>query len=184
MQDIPALNEILVKRIKLKHQLEGTYSIEIIDVDEFKGDEGEGSVDYIDFEVTYSYESEGVIYTDVKNIFSLKRSDAPREYFLATPRIILSEGVRYTLGDNAPKTDMVNSPDHYKKRYIREVIQSIKGLCTPEEYRGYLKGSKIKYLARYQDKGGIEDLEKEQWYGAELIAFEKEQINQNQEATQ
>lgn len=182
MQDIPALNEILVERIKLKHQLEETYSIEIIDIDEFKGDEE--SLDFLEFGVTYNYEKDGALHTNVKNIFLLEKSNASRDTYLVTPNVKLSEGVRYTLGDNAPKADMVNSPDHYKKRYIREVIQSIKGLCTPEEYRGYLKGSKIKYLARYQDKGGIEDLEKGQWYGAELIAFEKEQINQKQEATQ
>jgi len=65
-------------------------------------------------------------------------------------------------------------PAHYLK-YSRTVIDTIKGVSTPEEYRGFLKGNKIKYLARYQEKGGIEDLQKGQEYGELLIEFEEEQ---------
>src|SRR5699024_7818216 len=36
-----------------------------------------------------------------------------------------------------PYDDKVNHPSHYN-RYSREVIESIKGLCTPDEFRGYL----------------------------------------------
>lgn len=162
------LTNLLKERIKLRHRLNSIESVKLKDVAEVKGEEG--SADHKSFEVLYNCTCDGIRFTHVRRIFTVEISEL--------------EDTRYTLGDKAPKADMVNSPDHYKKRYIREVIQSIKGLCTPDEYRGYLKGSKIKYLARYQDKGGIEDLEKEEWYGAELIAFEKEQSNKTQEATQ
>lgn len=159
MQVSERLTYLLKERIKLKHILDSTDVIQIRDVKEVTEIPVDGSrIKSRDYEVLYNFKRQGINYSHCKGIFNI--------------------------GPKSSNTDMVNSPDHYKKRYIREVIQSIKGLCTPEEYRGYLKGSKIKYLARYQDKGGIEDLEKGQWYGAELIAFEKEQINKNQEATQ
>ena len=68
--------------------------------------------------------------------------------------------------------DTVNHPSHYNK-YEREVIDSIRGLCTADEYRGYLKGNQIKYLARYRDKNGLEDLRKHRWYVDALIEFEE-----------
>ena len=72
-----------------------------------------------------------------------------------------------------PKSDAVNHPSHYN-RYSREVIESIKGLCTPEEFRGYLKGNIIKYSARYPDKGGIQDIDKLAKYTQFLKEFEIE----------
>ena len=71
-----------------------------------------------------------------------------------------------------PTHDTVNHPSHYNK-YEREVIDSIRGLCTEDEYRGYLKGNQIKYLARYQEKNGLEDLRKHRWYADALIEFEE-----------
>ena len=75
--------------------------------------------------------------------------------------------------EEAPKSDAVNHPSHYN-RYSREVIESIKGLCTPEEFRGYLKGNIIKYSARYPDKGGIQDIDKLAKYTQFLKDFEIE----------
>lgn len=173
-----ALSNLIRNRIRIRHQLNSTNYITIKDVEEVKGKDS--SVNHKDYAVLYNYYKNGEFQGDIKSVFTMPTSILESNL----DDIIKQDESRYTLGDSAPKADMVNSPDHYKKRYIREVIQSIKGLCTPEEYRGYLKGSKIKYLARYQDKGGIEDLEKGQWFGAELIAFEKEQINQKQEETQ
>lgn len=177
MQDSSILRKLLLDRIKSRHQISDSDEVFLVIKEVTEVDAIEKSDKRKEFEVIYDYHDSLI---DVQGFID--------NYIVSYSEFEKFEDAlkdtRYTLGDNAPKTDMVNSPDHYKKRYIREVIQSIKGLCTPEEYRGYLKGSKIKYLARYQDKGGIEDLEKGQWYGAELIAFEKEQINKNQEATQ
>ena len=75
--------------------------------------------------------------------------------------------------EEAPKSDAVNHPSHYN-RYSREVIESIKGLCTPEEFRGYLKGNIIKYSARYPDKGGVQDIDKLAKYTQFLKEFEIE----------
>ena len=79
-----------------------------------------------------------------------------------------------------PYDDKVNHPSHYN-RYSREVIESIKGLCTPDEFRGYLKGNIIKYSARYSDKDGIQDIDKLAKYTQFLKEFELEQAELNEE---
>ena len=43
---------------------------------------------------------------------------------------------------------------------------------SPEEYRGFLRGNVIKYIARYQRKGGVRDLAKMLDYGERLIILE------------
>lgn len=48
---------------------------------------------------------------------------------------------------------------HYKQGNI-ECIDAIKASMTPEEFRGFCKGNVMKYLWRYQHKGGINDIEK------------------------
>lgn len=64
-------------------------------------------------------------------------------------------------------TDMVNSPEHYKQ-FGREVIDTMQGMSTPEEFKGYLKLNAVKYLSRYQGKNGAEDLDKAIWYVTKL----------------
>lgn len=60
-------------------------------------------------------------------------------------------------------SDMINHPSHYKQ-FSREVIDTMQGMSTPEEFKGYLKLNAVKYLSRYQGKNGVEDLEKAIWY--------------------
>lgn len=79
-----------------------------------------------------------------------------------------------------PYDDKVNHPSHYN-RYSREVIESIKGLCTPDEFRGYLKGNIIKYSARYSGKDGIQDIDKLAKYTQFLKEFELEMAKLNEE---
>lgn len=66
--------------------------------------------------------------------------------------------------------DNINHPAHYTQGTI-ECIDAIESSMTPEEFRGYLKGCQIKYLWRYQHKGGMEDLKKCRWYLDRLIKF-------------
>lgn len=44
---------------------------------------------------------------------------------------------------------------------------------------GFLEGNAIKYLARWRDKGGIEDLRKAQHYIEKLIEVEEAYAQQN-----
>ena len=57
----------------------------------------------------------------------------------------------------------VTHPDHYTAGAI-ECIDAIRASMTPAEYRGYLKGNILKYLWRYDRKGGVQDLDKATWY--------------------
>lgn len=50
--------------------------------------------------------------------------------------------------------------DHYKKLGDYQPWLVLKSWLTPEEFRGYMKGSAIAYLAREKDKGGNLDIEK------------------------
>jgi hypothetical protein len=59
--------------------------------------------------------------------------------------------------------DMVNKPPHYRTGNW-EVIDILKDQLSQEEYQGYLRGNVLKYLFRYKNKGGHEDLQKAQWY--------------------
>jgi hypothetical protein len=66
-------------------------------------------------------------------------------------------------------TDLVNSPPHYQSASGIECIEAIKAQMSEEEYRGYLRGNVVKYLWRYQQKGGKQSLEKACWYLDKLI---------------
>jgi hypothetical protein len=78
---------------------------------------------------------------------------------------------------NSKQEDVVNSPNHYNTGSI-ECIEGIQASMSTEAFAGYLKGNCIKYLWRYDYKGKpVEDLQKAQWYLAELIKellFEEE----------
>ncbi len=59
---------------------------------------------------------------------------------------------------------IVNSPPHYNKGNI-EAIEAIEASMSKLEYQGYLKGSALKYLWRYNYKGKpAEDLKKAKWF--------------------
>lgn len=52
------------------------------------------------------------------------------------------------------------SGDHYKKMGDYQPWDVMQHWLTPEEYRGYQKGTAIAYLAREKDKGGDADIAK------------------------
>lgn len=74
-----------------------------------------------------------------------------------------------------PAIEKVNHPSHYggaDNPY--EVIKVLRAWLTPEEYRGFLKGNIIKYLARSTKKGvRVEDQQKAAWYARALEEAEK-----------
>ena len=58
--------------------------------------------------------------------------------------------------------DNVNHPPHYNQGGI-ECIEAIKA-ATGSGFVKYCTGNVIKYLWRYDNKGGLEDLKKAAWY--------------------
>jgi hypothetical protein len=59
-------------------------------------------------------------------------------------------------------------PEHYKTGGI-ETIDFMKAKMKHSQFEGYLLGNVIKYISRYQEKNGITDLQKAEWYLKELI---------------
>lgn len=70
-------------------------------------------------------------------------------------------------------SDNVNHPPHYTSGGV-ECIEAIRAAMTTEAFSGYLKGNCIKYLWRYTQKGGVQDLQKCDFYLKVLIGMEKE----------
>lgn len=72
--------------------------------------------------------------------------------------------------DEAPAAacDPVSHPAHYTAGGI-ECIDAIQAAVGPEQFKGYLRGNVLKYLWRYEHKGGVESLRKAQWYLDRLI---------------
>jgi hypothetical protein len=78
-------------------------------------------------------------------------------------------GVPYAVPKGALAPDPINHPPHYKVGGI-ETIDYMKAKSTPEEFKGHLRLTAIKYLSRTGYKGdALEDLKKAQWYLNRLI---------------
>ena len=68
----------------------------------------------------------------------------------------------------------VTHPAHYTQGDV-ECIDAIRASMTEEEFKGFLKGSAMKYLWRYRMKGNpVQDLEKSNWYICKLREFYRE----------
>lgn len=71
---------------------------------------------------------------------------------------------------NAPQNgaDRVNHPSHYTQGEV-ECIDAIRAALGPVGFQDYCRGNVIKYLWRWRQKGGLEDLEKSRVYQNWLI---------------
>jgi|TARA_R110000772_G_scaffold104_2_gene555 hypothetical protein len=69
--------------------------------------------------------------------------------------------------------DIINSPSHYTQGI--ETIKIIRAKLTDEEYRGYLKGTIMKYNTRIGLKGSEQDASNDagklSWYAIKLNEF-------------
>lgn len=68
-------------------------------------------------------------------------------------------------------SDNVNHPPHYTSGPI-ECIDAIESSMSKEAFAGFLKGNVQKYMWRYENKGGVESLQKAQWYLNRLILLQ------------
>lgn len=69
--------------------------------------------------------------------------------------------------------DNIN-PSHYKQGEI-ECIQAIKSATINKQgLEAFCIGNVIKYLWRYESKGGLQDIEKAKWYLDRLIEIKKD----------
>lgn len=65
-----------------------------------------------------------------------------------------------TVAEALSALDVQEGGDHYKKLGAYQPWKVLRRWLTPEEFRGYMKGTAIAYLAREQDKGGMLDIKK------------------------
>lgn len=68
-------------------------------------------------------------------------------------------------------TDKVNHPPHYRSGNGLEVIDVIEGFEL-----GFHEGNVAKYLLRWRQKGGLEDLRKAAWYLNRFIDRESARV--------
>ena len=81
--------------------------------------------------------------------------------------------IQFTIDTTKTKSDPVNSPTHYQTGLI-ETIDSIKNILGHEKFQAYCIGNVIKYLSRYREKNGLEDLKKAETYISFIIKSYKE----------
>ena len=67
--------------------------------------------------------------------------------------------------------DMQVGGEHYRSKEIQP-WDAMQAWMTPEQFKGFLWGNIIKYIARWQDKGGVEDLRKARHYMDKLIEIQ------------
>lgn len=79
-------------------------------------------------------------------------------------------GESFNNGRERNGLDMVNHPKHYKAKNGMEVIDVIEAFTANlEGYEATHTGNVIKYICRWKEKNGLEDLRKAQWYLNRLI---------------
>ena len=79
-----------------------------------------------------------------------------------------------------PTNDAVQHPSHYTQGGI-ECIEAIKASMTADGFCDYCKGNIIKYIWRWRDKGGAEDLRKASVYLNWLINAAEGKRKENDE---
>ena len=98
-----------------------------------------------DFTSYQGANGKGVINTpEVPQVFEIDESGLPPQ----------------TVAEALSALDVQVDGDHYKKLGAYQPWEVLRRWLTPEEFRGYMKGTAIAYLAREQDKGGMVDIQK------------------------
>jgi len=65
---------------------------------------------------------------------------------------------------------------HYTNKAVQPWA-AMEAWMSPEQFEGYLRGNVIKYIARYPEKNGMEDLLKAQHYLTKLIESSQGQVS-------
>lgn len=69
---------------------------------------------------------------------------------------------------------------HHYKQLVVQPWAAMESWMTPEAFMGFLRGNAIKYLARCDQKGGVEDLKKAQHYICKLIEVSEHAIDRQE----
>lgn len=63
-------------------------------------------------------------------------------------------------------------PDYYRNEDGFDLIESFSKTMTEDGFRGFMTGNVMKYVQRYHEKNGIEDLDKADYYTFRLKIWE------------
>lgn len=88
-------------------------------------------------------------------------------------REMANDAVRYGFCKLPPSNTI--KPEHYKNGGDLDTLEAMQR-SNPDMARGFMAGNVIKYVDRYQNKNGIEDLEKASEYLKRLIDFERKSM--------
>ena len=67
-----------------------------------------------------------------------------------------------------------NTPSHYVLEDGSDSMDLIAKILGREQFKGFLRGNALKYLIRYEQKGGIDDLKKALDYIERLSKLEED----------
>lgn len=77
-----------------------------------------------------------------------------------------------------PNDPMVSHPSHYQSKSGLEVIDAIEAFTDGlEGIEAFDTGNIIKYMCRWKQKNGIQDLKKARWYLEHLINHMEKENN-------
>ena len=97
-----------------------------------------------------------------------------RNYYIKD-RFKKMDNDKFTITQNTDKEkpDMVNHPKHYTSGTLGiEVINTMEMCTTEEEFVGYLRCNALKYISRFENKNGLEDVKKCAWYVKKYLAVQ------------
>lgn len=114
----------------------------------------------------YGYSDTKLLWTDVSRWTYIPDGDG---YLMCLPHPIAED-----------KTDMVNHPSHYKSATGLEAIDVIEAFTFDlKGIEATDTGNIIKYICRWKNKNGLQDLRKAQWYLNHLIAHVEKMEKEN-----
>ena len=101
-----------------------------------------------------------------KGYYLILSDEGIRNYY-NKDRFVKMDSDKFTTTQNSDKEkpDMVNHPKHYTSGTLGiEVINTMEMCTTREEFIGYLRCNALKYISRFENKNGLEDVKKCAWY--------------------
>ena len=104
---------------------------------------------------------------DEQDDYYLILSDEGIRNYYNKDRFVKMDSDKFTTTQNSDKEkpDMVNHPKHYTSGTLGiEVINTMEMCNTKEEFIGYLRCNALKYISRFENKNGLEDVKKCAWY--------------------
>lgn len=81
----------------------------------------------------------------------------------------------FKLKEETTMTDLIDNQPHYKNQGVEPIVL-MKTNFSKEEFTGFLQGNVLKYMLRYKDKNGLEDLKKAKTYLTWLIKEEENEL--------